>query len=330
MESYSPPPKSSSQHNLVDHLFDGDDVPCDFGYGYSTVLTPPPSGTYQLYTRCSWTSPHRYGPRMPSVPRGAARPLFRIQAQPHVPRVMVESACLASGDALPNGVDAVSAAFLQLVELQGRSQLDKSADKSVSLLILLLSNGFLAPDKLLAVVDWERLRNLAEESVSRVFRPAPRRTLNLDELPTSLTSIATPSDLNGIDQSDYSANFLPLADTRPYSSEAHFAQPSPALTLQRGTSPHLAEWPIEPGSPLPPAEHQQFVSQTPHTGAIVHTTGVTKRRCRDCGVDRTKQWRTHPDIPGYSLCNACGQHQAKHRTSRSLQTIRRGNTKANQ
>jgi hypothetical protein len=82
--------------------------------------------------------------------------------------------------------------------------------------------------------------------------------------------------------------------------------------------------PEEPG--VRPAEHQQSLSQTPHTG--VDSAVPAKRRCHDCGVDNTKQWRTHPEIPG-SLCNACGQHQWKHGVPRSLQVITRGRAKAN-
>ncbi|KAF7349421.1 hypothetical protein MSAN_01732000 [Mycena sanguinolenta] len=69
------------------------------------------------------------------------------------------------------GVDAVSAAFLrflQLVEFQGWSQLGESAPE---LLGVLLSNGCLGSNELLAVVDWERLRILAEKSFSRAFTP---------------------------------------------------------------------------------------------------------------------------------------------------------------
>ncbi|KAJ6476945.1 hypothetical protein C8R45DRAFT_1077020 [Mycena sanguinolenta] len=73
-----------------------------------------------------------------------------------------KSPCVASVD----GVDAVSAAFLQLVELHERSQIDKLCS---DLLRLSLKNGYLAPDELLAVVDWERLRNLAEKSLGRAF-----------------------------------------------------------------------------------------------------------------------------------------------------------------
>jgi hypothetical protein len=84
--------------------------------------------------------------------------------------------------------------------------------------------------------------------------------------------------------------------------------------------------PEEPG--VRPSEHQQSLSQTPHTGAIVDSAVPAKRRCHDCGVDNTKQWRTHPEIPG-SLCNACGQHQCKHGVPRSLPAIMRERAKAN-
>ncbi|KAF7349415.1 hypothetical protein MSAN_01731400 [Mycena sanguinolenta] len=94
---------------------------------------------------------------------------------------------IAYVDALANGVDTVSAAFLQLVEFHERSQLDKSLS---DLLRSSLSNGYVAPEDLLSVVDWGRLRNLA---VSRVFPPLSTNPLGYLEghelqLPNQTTS----------------------------------------------------------------------------------------------------------------------------------------------
>ncbi|KAJ6554200.1 hypothetical protein B0H19DRAFT_1152815 [Mycena capillaripes] len=82
-----------------------------------------------------------------------------------------------------------------------------------------------------------------------------------------------------------------------------------------------SEPPMEPEFCHSP-EHQQPASETDAT------TGP-KRRCLDCAVEHTKQWRMHPKLPGY-LCNACGQHQAKHNSPRSILAIRRERARANE
>ncbi|KAF8160426.1 hypothetical protein K438DRAFT_2071006 [Mycena galopus ATCC 62051] len=69
------------------------------------------------------------------------------------------------------------------------------------------------------------------------------------------------------------------------------------------------------------AEHQQPASRTPSPTA-------PKRQCMDCAVEHTTQWRTHPQLSGY-LCNACGQHQAKHQSRRSPLAIRRERAREN-
>ncbi|KAJ7456819.1 hypothetical protein B0H11DRAFT_2321573 [Mycena galericulata] len=62
--------------------------------------------------------------------------------------------------------------------------------------------------------------------------------------------------------------------------------------------------------------------------ASLDAATAPKRRYLDCQVEHTKQWRKHPEHPGY-LCNACGQHHAKHKSPQTLQTIRRERARAN-
>ncbi|KAJ7476375.1 hypothetical protein B0H11DRAFT_2032108 [Mycena galericulata] len=263
-----------------------------------------------------------------------------------------------SVDALANGFDAVSAAFLLLIEAHGCG----SNPEVISLLRPLLCNSYLPREELLDVVDWPRLLRLS----SRVFRCAalsvPSTTSSprskLDRSPNSLTTNAstTLSDLYGV---YHSAEFLPPADTTPRIEisdyELHDMQPlsmssfsnglatpvfpsgalgmvptastissttltiSPTLLMQTPTilfHPSTPESPPKtpPNSPEPPTQPELHHSP--------------KRRCIDCQVEHTKQWRKHPELPGY-LCNPCGQHQAKHKSPRSQEVIRRERARAN-
>ncbi|KAJ6476946.1 hypothetical protein C8R45DRAFT_1077021 [Mycena sanguinolenta] len=203
-----------------------------------------------------------------------------------------KSPCVASVD----GVDAVSAAFLQLVELYEHNQLDKLY---ADLLRLSLSNGCLAPDELLGVVDWERLRNLAEKSLSRAFTPL------------------VPSPDGGAEPLSH----FPWDDVFSVPSTA-----SSSLLPGPSTLVDPAAHSSEPGA-HPSADHGQSLSKTLHSGTIMDSAGHSRRRCSNCGVDDTAQWRTHPQIPGF-LCNPCGQHQRKHGRARSLQAISRGTRRA--
>ncbi|KAF8196348.1 hypothetical protein K438DRAFT_1826049 [Mycena galopus ATCC 62051] len=363
-----------SQLPLTAHSCDEDIVPRDFdcGAGYSTVLPSPlctspntvfytspldssfPADTssWQLDQSAPTWSPNAIGTSGISLDHSATFPAFwRRKAQPqHAPRQ--ESAWLGPVDALAKGIDTVSAAFLQLVESQECNQLDEA----VPLLRLLLSDGYLAQDELLAVVDWDRLRTLAENSVSRVLRRAtwlmPQSATWRHPKPDAelLTPNATSlNDFSGIDHSDHSAEYLPPAGTTPDyctadyqlygiptigSAVQPFTTPTTPSTISSALSTPRPETPLHPaGQSIEPevhhsAEHQQSASHTPYTSAITDAAGVAKRRCIDCGVDHTKQWRTHPESLG-SLCNACGQHQWKHRAPRSLQAIRRGRARAN-
>ncbi|KAF7343175.1 hypothetical protein MVEN_01748500 [Mycena venus] len=278
----------------------------------------------------------------------------------------LENARPACVDPLTNGAGAVSAAFLQLVESQGRGQ----GDKGFCLLRLLLRGGWLPQDELLDVVDWGRLRSLAADSVSHVFHCAtwpvastttPRNS-KLDYSPSSLTSDL--SDLHGIDHfdqnvellfstdakldhspSDYQLHGMPAISSavQPLSSSCRSngapspVSPSGAPEIAPTSStiaPAMFTLPLETRvhSPEPSIDselchspkHQQPASQTLHTS----TVSAPKRRCLHCGVDHTTQWRTDPGSCGY-LCNACGQHQWKHRKPRSLQAIMRERARAN-
>ncbi|KAJ6493129.1 hypothetical protein C8R45DRAFT_927914 [Mycena sanguinolenta] len=206
-----------------------------------------------------------------------------------------------SVDAPANGVDAVSAAFLQLVEFQGRNQFSKPAPE---LLRVLLSNGCLAADELLGVVDWERLRNLAEKSLSRAFTP--------------------PVPSRRIDHSDSGVEPLsrfPWDDV--LSVPSSWTASSSLLTPGPSTLVDPAAYSSELGD-HPSAEHELSLSNTPHAS---HSPGVSRRRCSNCGVDHTTQWRRHPETSDY-LCNRCGQHQRRYGRARSLQVISRGTRRA--
>ncbi|KAJ7902950.1 hypothetical protein B0H13DRAFT_2513128, partial [Mycena leptocephala] len=121
-----------------------------------------------------------------------------------------ENASPGRVDRFANADGAVSAAFLQLVESHGHGR----SDNGLPLLRLLLRDGYLPRDELLAVVDWDRLRNLAAASVSRAihFTTAPvtstitSRHSELYHSPSLLTSNATMthSDLHGVDHFDHS------------------------------------------------------------------------------------------------------------------------------
>jgi hypothetical protein len=118
----------------------------------------------------------------------------------------------SSLDVRENGVDAVSAAFLQLIEAHGCGP----SPEVVPLLRLLLCNSCLPREELLDVVDWRRLLRLAATSSSRVLRctawlvpsTTSSRHSKLDHSPNLLTSspITTLSDLDGV---DHSAEFMP-------------------------------------------------------------------------------------------------------------------------
>ncbi|KAF7349406.1 hypothetical protein MSAN_01730500 [Mycena sanguinolenta] len=249
-------------------------------------------------------------------------------------------------DPLANGVDVVNTAFLLLVQFLGYWRLDKSLDR----LTLLLREGYIPQNELLALVNWEGLQNVGETSASRVVdtasRLAPPGHSKPNEPPCSSTLNTTtpPCNFSGLDVSTHSAGYSPQPDTALYFPEYPLydaptdsvAQSSTTQTPSSLSSALLTPRPDSPFLPavqreepeVRPSEHQQSVSQTPHAGAIVDSAVPVKRRCRDCGVDKTKQWRTHPEFPG-SLCNACGQHQSKHGAPRSLQVMKRAWAKAN-
>ncbi|KAJ6476937.1 hypothetical protein C8R45DRAFT_1102226 [Mycena sanguinolenta] len=168
-----------------------------------------------------------------------------------------ESPGLASVYAPANDVDAVSSAFLQLVEFQGRNQFSKPAPE---LLRVLLNNGCLAPDELLGVIDWERLRNLAEKSLGRAFTPL---------VPFSR-----------IDHSDGGAEPLsrfPWDDVLsvPWTISSSLLTPGPSTLVDPAA--HSSE----PGA-HPSAEHEQSFSNTSHAG---YSPGISRRRCSNCGAD---------------------------------------------
>ncbi|KAF7349416.1 hypothetical protein MSAN_01731500 [Mycena sanguinolenta] len=227
---------------------------------------------------------------------------------------------IASVDALANGVDTISAAVLQLVEFHERNQLDNFPS---DLLEFSLRNGYLAPDDLLAAIDWERLRSLA---ASRVFPPRssnPLGHLEGYELPNQ----TTPRDPSRVDHSD-GAELLPFPlDEMPTTSSSTAS--SSLLTPRPRTPPHPATQSIEPGVHPSTEYYEQPLAQTPHTGAIVDGGGSSRRRCFDCGEENDpKQWWKHPEIPG-DLCNSCGQHRKKYGRPRSPRLIERGKERAN-
>jgi hypothetical protein len=205
-------------------------------------------------------------------------------------------------------------------------------------------------------------------AASREPSPAPSRDAKLEHSLNWLPSNGTTahSDLQG---ADHSVQLLSLADTTPriaisdYESEgwrplspfssgsAGPAFHSDALNISSLSSivptspakfsaslptpppihpfdPSLAEPPPkttsnsrEPSLNVDP-EHQEPASRTPSPTA-------PRRQCMDCAVEHTTQWRTHPQLSGY-LCNACGQHQAKHKSRRSPLAIRRERARANE
>ncbi|KAJ6476955.1 hypothetical protein C8R45DRAFT_368208 [Mycena sanguinolenta] len=214
-----------------------------------------------------------------------------------------KSPCVVSVD----GVDAVSAAFLQLVEFHERNQLDTS---SFDLLRFSLKNGYLAPDDLLAVVDWERLRNLAEKSLGRAFTPlVPSSRIDHSDGGAEPLSRFPWNDVFSVPSTTSSSNsLLPPGPNTLVDPVAHSSEPS--------------------------AENEQSLPKTPHAGAIIDSPGVSSRRCSNCGVDHTTQWRRHPATSEY-LCNRCGHHQRKYGFPRSTQGTRRSrartrSAKANQ
>ncbi|KAJ6493145.1 hypothetical protein C8R45DRAFT_183787 [Mycena sanguinolenta] len=210
-------------------------------------------------------------------------------------------------DALANGADVVSAAFLLLVEFQGHCQLDGSVD----LILLLLRKGHLPQNELLGVVDWKRLRGVAESSASRLADIAAQLVScghsKPDGLPcsSSVNTTAPPSDFSALDLSTCSEGFSLRPDTPSYfpddelydmptgpvaqSSTIHPPSSLSSLLLTpRPDSPRLpAVQSEEPG--VRPSEHQQSVSQTSHAGVIVDSAVPAKRRCHDCGVENTNQ-----------------------------------------
>ncbi|KAJ7808971.1 hypothetical protein B0H13DRAFT_2150906, partial [Mycena leptocephala] len=255
-----------------------------------------------------------------------------------------ENAGPARIDPFANANGAVSAAFLQLVESHGHGL----SDEGFSLLRLLLRDGYLPQDELLAVVDWGRLLSLAVTSVSRVLDyptgpvvattpchsgPAHSRRLLASGEP------ATLSYLHGVDNFDHSgpADMMldhPISDYQLHDMPIIGSAVQPLFSSRR--SSHAA-------SPIPPSgtaripcfdpelchspEQQQPASQTQNS-TIVDAVDAPKRRCLHCAVDHTTQWRTHPKGRGY-LCNACGQHQWRHSKPRSLQAIMRERARAN-
>ncbi|KAJ6493154.1 hypothetical protein C8R45DRAFT_1136134 [Mycena sanguinolenta] len=212
-----------------------------------------------------------------------------------------ESLGLASVDAPANDVDAVSAAFLRFVELHERSQLDKLCS---DLLRLSLRNGHLAPDELLGVVDWERLRNLAEKSLGRAFTPL---------VPSGGINHAGAEPLSRFPWNDG----LSVPQAWAASSSNSLLRPGPSTLVDPAA--HSSD----PGA-HPSAEHERSSSNTPHAE---HLPAVSRRRCSNCGVDDTTQWRRHPETSDY-LCNRCGHHQRKYGRARSLQVISRGTRRA--
>ncbi|KAJ6493130.1 hypothetical protein C8R45DRAFT_1073150 [Mycena sanguinolenta] len=363
-------------------LFDADDLSStNHSTGLPRYSPAPLHSTFpagfvspwQLHSPSSLLSPNAIGPTAGPMDHSSAFSPLQMKPQPqYVDASRREGTWISSVDALANGVDAVSDAFLQflqLVESEGRSRLNRSAPY---LLRILLSNGCLAPNDLLAVVDWDRLRNLAEKSVSRAFTPlalesSPWGHLPLDALQTSPISNAT-SDFGETGDSDRGLDLLPqedatiLATPSTGSSDLTIPQSQPLF--------QPSEQQVELCSP---ATHWPV---TPQNGATVNAAGGTKCQCLNCGVDQTTQWKTHsesshlvcnacakhqPVAPNAGtiinaggtkrqclncgvnqttqwrrhpkspgfLCNACGQHQLKHRAPRSKEVIMRGRAKAN-
>jgi hypothetical protein len=133
----------------------------------------------------------------------------------------------------------------------------------------------------------------------------------------------------------------PLYSARCSNDTASLVSPCGAsriLPMSPPTAPEFFTLPPEtpfhsPGPSFNPElchspEQQQPASQTQNS-TIVDAVDAPKRRCLQCAVDHTTQWRTHPKSRGY-LCNACGQHQWRHSKPRSLQAIMRERARANE
>ncbi|KAJ7264714.1 hypothetical protein C8J57DRAFT_1230484 [Mycena rebaudengoi] len=258
-------------------------------------------------------------------------------------------------DALANrdGLDAVSEAFLVLIEAYKCG----SDPEVVALLRLLLCNSRLPREVLLGVVDLSRLLEYAAISSSRVFHGAASR----EPSSTRGRDANLEHPLNG---ADHSAELLSLADTTPHIAisdhELEGSQPlSPFSNISASPVCHsdalnIIDLPSNvPTSPstisaaflMPPLMHPFDASgvkhppkMTPdrsldvdpedqHSASGTHFPAALRRRCMDCEVEHTTQWRTHPQFPGY-LCNACGQHHTKHKSRRSPLAIRRERARA--
>ncbi|KAF8214352.1 hypothetical protein K438DRAFT_1803261 [Mycena galopus ATCC 62051] len=102
----------------------------------------------------------------------------------------------------------------------------------------------------------------------------------------------------------------------------------PPMTLLHHSRPEPPHKTPFNSSELPTEPELHHSSQHQQPGSETDAATAPKRRCLDCAVEQTKQWRTHPELPGY-LCNACGQHQAKHKSPRSLLAIRRERARTN-
>jgi hypothetical protein len=254
-----------------------------------------------------------------------------------VPASWPENTRSAPAD-LANGDGAVSAAFLQLVESHGHSR----SDKSLSLLRLLLRDGYLPPDELLTVVDWDRLLGVAAASVSRVLRsPTGPLASELDHSPSlfNWNATTTLNDLRGVDHFAHSGPADMMLD-HPISDHQSYNMPRIGSAVQPLSSPcysNDAASPVSssgtPGivpvsspialpfftlpretpfhSPEPSfdlelyhsPEHQRPASQT-HTSSIVDGADASER-------------------------NARGQYLWKHRKPQSLHAIMRERARAN-
>ncbi|KAJ7841627.1 hypothetical protein B0H14DRAFT_3457397 [Mycena olivaceomarginata] len=276
---------------------------------------------------------------------------------------------IACVDPLASGLDAVNVAFLLLIEAYKCGSDPEIVALLRPLLcnsrlpreVLL---GVVDWSRLLELAAISSSRVLCG-AASREPPPAPSRDAKLEHslnwLP--LNGTTAHSDLQG---ADCSVELLSLADTRPrvaisdYESEgwrplSPFSNGSAAPAFQSDalnisslssivpaspptfsaslpTPPPIHPFNPSLAEPLPKAtsnspepslnvEHQRSASRTPSPTA-------PRRQCMDCAVEHTTQWRTHPQLSGY-LCNACGQHQAKHKSRRSPLAIRRERARAN-
>ncbi|KAF7349414.1 hypothetical protein MSAN_01731300 [Mycena sanguinolenta] len=290
-----------------------DDAPPNFNgatHSHASTLLPP----WQYNPTSSAGASFHAG----SFPADTTPRQLSQSAQTWSQNAINASPWIASVDALANGVDIVSAAFLQLVEFHERSQLDKP---SSDLLRSSLRNGYLTLGDLLSVVDWERLQNLA---VSCVFPPLSSNRLGYlgsHDLPNQ----TTPRDFSHSDGTE----LLPFPLYEMPTTSSSSTASSSLFTPWPGAPLHPATQSTEPGVHPATEYYEQPLAQTPHTGVIVDSGGSLRRRCFDCGEeDDPKQWRKHPEIPG-DLCNSCGQHRKKYGTPRSPQLIKRGKERAN-